>query len=334
MRTWVRELWRLTVVFGMLAGTSRADGLYSDTELGPAKPSAAYLSGNGQLDPSGNYLGLLSPADQAAFKAGSFDVFAHPATVTGLPTFYNRDILAPDYRSGVTALSSPYLVTANNVGNSAGISTETLPNLIGFSSRQLVVFSEQPHTLGDPSHPGQLLQSPGYLDSYITSNLPNFPFNGTVAGINDHRVVAATQSSGDGVQVPTLQGTAGSNWGTLVLGNLGGTNGVVNALNNASQVVGWSQVASGAQHAFLHSNGTMQDLNLLIPPISGITLITAVGIDDSGRIAAYGTDSSGRTEEFLLTPAAVPEPSSLAIFGLVILGFIARHRRSRRAMDS
>ena len=101
-----------------------------------------------------------------------------------------------------------------------------------------------------------------------------------------------------------------------MLGNLGGTNGVVNALNNASQVVGWSQVASGAQHAFLYSNGTMQDLNLLIPPISGITLITAVGIDDSGRIAAYGTDSSGRTEEFLLTPAAVPEPSSLAILDL------------------
>ena len=95
MRTWVRELWRLTVVFGMLAGTSRADGLYSITELGPANPSAAYLNGDGQLDPSGNYLGLLSPADQAAFKAGSFDVFAHPATVTGLPTFYNRDILAP-----------------------------------------------------------------------------------------------------------------------------------------------------------------------------------------------------------------------------------------------
>jgi probable HAF family extracellular repeat protein len=109
---------------------------------------------------------------------------------------------------------------------------------------------------------------------------------------------------------------------------------LANALNDASQVVGWSQVASGAQHAFVYSNGTMQDLNLLIPPISGITLTTAVGIDDSGRIAAYGTDSSGQTEEFLLTPATVPEPSSLAIFGLVILGFTARHHRSRRGMDS
>ena len=33
----------------------------------------------GRLDPSGNYLNALSAADQAAFRAGSFDVFAHPA---------------------------------------------------------------------------------------------------------------------------------------------------------------------------------------------------------------------------------------------------------------
>ena len=49
------------------------------------------------------------------------------------------------------------------------------------------------------------------------------------------------------------------------LGTLGGGNSVAAALNNANDVVGWSQIASGAQHAFLYMNGTMQDLNLMIP---------------------------------------------------------------------
>jgi probable HAF family extracellular repeat protein len=124
-------------------------------------------------------------------------------------------------------------------------------------------------------------------------------------------------------------------WRSLNLGNLGGANAVANALNNSNQVVGWSQIASGAQHAFLYANGKMQDLNLLIPPVSGITLISAVGIDGSGRIVAYGTGASGQTEEFLLTPleAPVPEPSTLAVFGLVILTFAARQAHARRSSD-
>jgi probable HAF family extracellular repeat protein len=108
------------------------------------------------------------------------------------------------------------------------------------------------------------------------------------------------------------------------LGSLGGTNGFAIALNNSDQVVGWSQIASGAQHAFLYSNGTMQDLNLLIPPLSGITLTRAVGIDSAGEIVAYGTDASGQTNEYLLTPleSPVPEPSTLAVFAVMIATFV------------
>ena len=77
----------------------------------------------------------------------------------------------------------------------------------------------------------------------------------------------------------------------------------------------------------------MQDLNAMIPTSANITLVDAVGIDGSGRIVAYGTDSSGQTDEFLLTPleAPVPEPSTLVIFGLVIAAMAARRIRSHQS---
>src|SRR5947207_717273 len=100
MRVWLRSVQRLVMVFGFLGAFStaaRADALYSVTNLGPVNPSADSLSGKSQLDPSGNYLGALTPADQGTFRAGSFDVYAHPATVSGLPAFHQGDIVRRDF---------------------------------------------------------------------------------------------------------------------------------------------------------------------------------------------------------------------------------------------
>jgi PEP-CTERM motif len=80
----------------------------------------------------------------------------------------------------------------------------------------------------------------------------------------------------------------------------------------------------------------MQDLNLLIPPVSGITLVSAVGVDSMGEIVAFGTNASGVMQEYLLTPNEVPapEPSSLAAFGLAFAGLIVRRARTRRRLPS
>jgi len=153
------------------------------------------------------------------------------------------------------------------------------------------------------------------------------------AGINDHGNLALNEftwpaANGYGVVTPHLiKGVP-----DISLGSLGGVNGAAYALNNSNQVVGWSQIASGTQHAFLYSNGTMQDLNLLIPPLSGITLTSAVGIDSAGEIVAFGTDASGQTNEYFLTPleSPVPEPSTLAIMSLMIVAVAARQAYSRR----
>ncbi len=81
--------------------------------------------------------------------------------------------------------------------------------------------------------------------------------------------------------------------------------------------------------AFLYDDGVMTDLNALIDPALGWTLQQAVGINDSGQIAAYGC--RGEVCDALLLDGApgaapVPEPGAwwLLSAGLVLLAWRQR----------
>jgi probable HAF family extracellular repeat protein len=126
------------------------------------------------------------------------------------------------------------------------------------------------------------------------------------------------------------------------LGTLGGTNSSALALNAAGQVVGTSDVSQAARHAFLYSNGSMIDLNSAISSQVGLTLTTATGINDLGQIVGTGVDANGNPHAFLLTsqgadpptptlgdPTPVPEPSTLALFGLAAAAALFRQARAR-----
>jgi probable HAF family extracellular repeat protein len=110
------------------------------------------------------------------------------------------------------------------------------------------------------------------------------------------------------------------------LGTLNGPGGFsyATAINGSGQVVGYS--AAGSQtHAFLY-DGSLHDLNGLLPAGSGLTLTGAYGINDKGQIAAQGSDDHG----YLLTPdgvAAAPEPSALVLLALGGAGLLTRARR-------
>ena len=92
------------------------------------------------------------------------------------------------------------------------------------------------------------------------------------------------------------------------------------------QVVGTSGIpatGSGA-HAFLYRDGQMLNLNSLIDPALRLGLTEATAINNQGQILASSTYVFGENPPpphfYLLTPISVPEPSTLALFGMALLG--------------
>ena len=102
-----------------------------------------------------------------------------------------------------------------------------------------------------------------------------------------------------------------------VLGTLGGRDSHALGINNAGQVVGWSNIAgptpgvSGTEHAFIFQNGVMEDIGTKATS-SGTW---ASGINATGQVSGWGrasspsnTDSgaffySGGAFQFFVTPA-------------------------------
>jgi probable HAF family extracellular repeat protein len=118
---------------------------------------------------------------------------------------------------------------------------------------------------------------------------------------NKGQVVGQSDLPGDNFHDPFL-------WQDGVmndLGNLPGLpNGVAIGINNRGQVVGFSQDANGDENtavAVLWENGTMTDLNTLIPSCSPLFLMEAAAINDRGEIAGWGRLSNGDIRPFLLT---------------------------------
>lgn len=89
--------------------------------------------------------------------------------------------------------------------------------------------------------------------------------------------------------------------GKYVMDNLGP--GEASAANDLCQVVG-STGPDGSTTAFAWTaTDGMKDLNTLIPPNSGLILMDAFGINNSGQIVGTALDIHGDYAAYLLTPA-------------------------------
>jgi uncharacterized membrane protein len=113
------------------------------------------------------------------------------------------------------------------------------------------------------------------------------------------------------------------------LGGLSGASGTTAVgVNSADQAVGYSTFPdSDSSTAELFANGTVTDLNTLLPASSGWSLQLAGGINDAGQITGTGS-FNGHYEGFVLTPPPPPRPAcapptgpvSGVLNGLPVLG--------------
>ena len=87
------------------------------------------------------------------------------------------------------------------------------------------------------------------------------------------------------------------------LGTLpGDVNSGALSINDRGDVVGVSFDAGGGTRGFLWQNGTMFDLNTLIPADSPLYLLFAHGINIHGEIVGFGATSTGELHAFLAVP--------------------------------
>jgi probable HAF family extracellular repeat protein len=110
------------------------------------------------------------------------------------------------------------------------------------------------------------------------------------------RALSAHRSEGVHLVILTKPRTCPvSSWGT----DRGNSARQANAINNSGVIVG----NGGNGDAFIYQNGQATDLNNLIAPGSGFTLITADGINNNGDIVGTAVSSvRNATFGYELTP--------------------------------
>ena len=129
-----------------------------------------------------------------------------------------------------------------------------------------------------------------------------FQQQGGAADINDRgEIVGRMGGNDDGSGRAFLY----SHGAVQDLGTLnGGTYASARGINNAGQIVGVSGPSffyPDGLKAFIYSGAVMQDLNLLVPNVTGRVLTSAADINDGGQIVATG-QVNGEDHGFLLTP--------------------------------
>lgn len=144
--------------------------------------------------------------------------------------------------------------------------------------------------------------------------------NGYVVGWFNDSYSLYTRTLYDRLVLPYYSGSRAFIWrsseewidlGTLAADNSGTS--VATDINNLNQVVGYSSIDSGINHAFLYTleNG-MIDLNTYLPDDSGWVLRGAYAINDNGQIIGSGT-LNGMSRSFLLTPISMAESVDIAV---------------------
>jgi probable HAF family extracellular repeat protein len=150
-------------------------------------------------------------------------------------------------------------------------------------------------------------------------------------GINDRGQVVG---SGEVINNTTRLGPFGPTYG-FVWTETNGLQSFVQdinivGINDAGQAVGeLTKNGSPTWNAMLYQSGVIYNLNDLIGPETGVRIMEAMGINDTGQIIAWGHASPDDPDMhgYLLTP--VPEPTAYCmVVSLLVVGGCSRRRRA------
>jgi probable HAF family extracellular repeat protein len=179
-----------------------------------------------------------------------------------------------------------------NCRSSTGFAINGSGQVVGNSHVGLVTSSTPDHAF--LASPSSVMVDLGTLPGDLSSNALSINDAGQIVGISNATSFAFS--------FPQKAFLKDGNNAMQFLGTLGGTSSSANDINNVSQIVGNSTTAGdAATHAFIYQNGTMTDLNDLIPAGSGWVLQNASAINDIGQIVGTGT-LNGVSAAFRLDP--------------------------------
>jgi probable HAF family extracellular repeat protein len=269
-------------------------------------PDHAFVWSNGTMTDLGSLGGLYS---QGVAINGSGEVVGESATKSAGP-------FEPFLWNGhsMKALSAP--TTVYGINDSGQIAGQCF-DAVFIQSTACVVSNGTITALPE--------SNPNIECLYINTIPPNIP--AAVAINNNGQVLGNCFESSGGIAVvwtndiptvlPTLGGVASSGTAISSNGQVVGTaetstgafdgflwsNGTMTDLGStfSPDAVNDSGVIVGGQ--FVYSNGTLQNLNNLIPAGSGYQIQNATGINDNGQIVANAdATATGQTHALLLTP--------------------------------
>ena len=171
------------------------------------------------------------------------------------------------------------------------------------------------YTVLNSTRPPPMVVEGGFLLSGGTyTNLSTILGMASATGINNAGQILATNGllSGGAFTTLSVPGSSfTSAWG----------------INNLGQVVGMYAAAGqeSLDHSFVYSDGTYTTFD-----VPGSLATEAIGINDLGQIVGYYTDAAGNEHGFLAT--STPEPSTLVLLGIGVLGILGYAGWKRRAL--
>ena len=165
--------------------------------------------------------------------------------------------------------------------------------------------------------------------------------NSEANSINTIGQIVGDANNADDNPRPVLWNDASS--APIDLGTLGGSSGMATAVNDNGLIAGWSDTADGTSHMTLWDHGQVIDLTQFIPPEliaagwhslqgggnNSILSSDWLDMNNAGAIVSNLYDNSNHSIPILLTPAPVPVPGAVWLFGSALAGFMGMKRRKQ-----